>query len=941
MPVNIGRLLADAGGNFDDETLAQNLRNWEASVIDALEKRHPGISETLKYNTRLPLDKLPVREQARLMQQYRSIIGLDFVLNTLGQSGTAQPMSLKYLESNKIMGGMANKVAQIWDALAQVRSMDSGNAYARFPVDVRGDSLINRVYSNINLQFRPKIIQGVSGIIDPKRVPPAAANYFTLGRSSIPTVSALQGTRTSVPNLAGKAVTIFDIETAGLVKNQIREIAFQTMTGDSAGALRGGTAQQINLRPHQFARGVMYHAGQNMDLEQFMHSKFGVNVAGMRASNGNDFINAVMPFLRTIEQSDYIVGHNIAEFDIGQIFSGLAGTNRYQNEQQFRDYVDMLHEKTRTSTIDTLELVRSNKNLENLTLSKYLGTEGKVFSIQNLLLKTNLATIIGPERLAEAMGYNAATGTFAKGLHFGDVDTLVTSALLNNMEQIRVKSDMRAGFRGSRLHLMRKMHGVIVSSSALTPTTNITNVDNILPGLVSYFDQGVGITPLDQLIYSQRNLGFGVKAHLTQSDLNPHAMATRVKLFDRFKHLGVEGMRQKLAANFTPFAGLSIEERALGTSLARATAGSLSVGRQAAELSADALISRFELFNPESIQYSTFTGRSSIPAQILEDMGLLSGNTQNPTMLKLSAVNSTIYDDKRAVNLVFGFQSQEQVQALADRLRYLAANPEHFTKVMGLAEDQNSVIFNRFRRAVQETDLVQNIVDGGLEKGVSIAQLYGDPRMVDDVFNILSEHTLRDVDKLDDVNTFKYALPFMDIDEGTVRTAGVVLDKFLTEQDNLAIGQSVAQARDVYERGYMGMMGNREARTFAQILDSKPAEVAERSIRAMNAYVTDIRPHLGKLTLGGIAGGTALLLYKRKREQDRYDVAVDRMPTEGARRYAIADQLQARIDTGYDGYRQQIDPLATASIVSNLHATRLGHTNMGWDRNTNLYGGVL
>lgn len=941
-PINIGHILAGADGAFDDVTLAENLRKWESEVINALKRRHPGIEDTLKFSNKLPLDRLPVRERAMFMQRYRNLIGLDYVLNTMSESGLPAQSSMEFLESKGIIGGTADKISRMWGSLSEVRSMQSDNPYTRFPVAVEETSLINRIYSNINLQFRPKIVQDASGVIDPKKTPGGPSHYFTVGRSSIPTMDSLDQTRTAVPNLIGKKVTVFDIETAGLVQNQIREIAFSQFTGDEAGNLVGGATQQIGLRPAQFSRGIMYHAGENMDLEQFMHSKHKINVAGMRASNGDDFIKAVEPFLRVLDDSDYVVGHNIADFDIGQIFTGLAGTTKYKNERQFAEYIDQLHAKVKSSTIDTLQLARSNIHLQDLTLSEHLDpTFGKVFSIENLLMKTNLATVIGPKKLAESMGYDVTSGVFAKGLHHGDVDTLVTSALLNHMDELRIKSDMRQGFTGDTRKLMNGIHEQILSSAAITPTTHIRDRANIIPELLGQFDAGQKITPLDQLIYSQRNLGYGVKTNLSNFDLNPQAMSTRVRLFDRFKAFGADEMHKKLAANLTPFAGLSIEERALGTELSRITAGSVRIGRSAAELSSDALISHFELFDPSTVQYGTYSGRSSVPAQILEEMGLLSQDATKPTMLKLSAVDTTAYNDKKAINLVFGFESQEQVESLAARLQYLATDPTHFGTVMGMAEDQDNVIFNRFKRAVTETDMIKNLRETGFKKGVSIAQLYSDSDMVSKTFDLFGKHLIRDASKLTDEDMFNYSVGYAGIEGKNVRTAGIVLDKFMTDEDKFAYGKSIGQAKEVYERGYMGMMGNREARAFAEIVDRTAPEHIDRAMKLMSGYVTHVRPNVGKVGLAAFGTGAALLLYNRKRKQDKYDVAIEHMPAVNTNRYAIADQLQARMDAGYDGYRQQIDPLATASIVSNLHSTRLGHTNMGWDRNTNLYGGLL
>jgi hypothetical protein len=104
--MDIGRELAASGLNrsFDDKTLTNSLTAWESRVLSALQERYPDIAGELKYATRLPLHKLPVKMRSEFIAEYRSIIGLDHVLNTLGAPGFVPQTTINHLERNGIVG---------------------------------------------------------------------------------------------------------------------------------------------------------------------------------------------------------------------------------------------------------------------------------------------------------------------------------------------------------------------------------------------------------------------------------------------------------------------------------------------------------------------------------------------------------------------------------------------------------------------------------------------------------------------------------------------------------------------------------------------------------------------------------------------------------------------------------------------------------------------
>src|SRR5690606_4853377 len=103
-----------------------------------------------------------------------------------------------------------------------------------------------------------------------------------------------------------------------------------------------------------------------------------------------------------------------------------------------------------------------------LTVARALGPDGRAYSIENLLLKTNLASLIGFENLEKA-------GVLQTGLHSGRVDALITTGILNNIDKLKKSDLLRYTRNNKHSEFVKNLHKMIVSSSAITPWTNITD----------------------------------------------------------------------------------------------------------------------------------------------------------------------------------------------------------------------------------------------------------------------------------------------------------------------------------------------------------------------------------------------------------------------------------------------------------------------------------
>ena len=100
---------------------------------------------------------------------------------------------------------------------------------------------------------------------------------------------------------------------------------------------------------------------------------------------------------------------------------------------------------------------------------------------------------------------------------------------------------------------------------------------------------------------------------------------------------------------------------------------------------------------------------------------------------------------------------------------------------------------------------------------------------------------------------------------------------------------------------------------------------------------------LGKGIAGLAAAGVGAVLFNRYRENQELNETLEFQGYESGatEQYGIYDQIQQRMASGYNGYAQNYDPLATSSVTNNLNSMKQGHSFYGWDRNNAIYGGVL
>ncbi len=987
-------------GRSAQEYTADLLR-WQTDVFDRILSLNPSLSPSIRNSQRIPLHYLPIQEQIAQVGKYRQLSGLNTVLLNLSRtdSGTAIPQQLL----DQLGPGRAKEVHNIAEGLRSIKGIDAESPYFKVPVSYKaGDHPVEAVLASMNLGYNPRVSDLRAGMVDAK-VAQNAASHFSSGPYSIRAISD-DFFKMSANLKPGASFMSFDIETAGLMKGQIREVGYRTGTIDSSGRLGSGVAGQLLFDPIMLRRGTVGQrsgsAVKPVSISEFLRMGNSGNIS-------DNFAQAMVPFLESMKQSDYIIGHNIQSFDLPQVYDQLTQTKAYKASRQniipgFRDLVDSTFADLNPKIVDTLTLAQRAENLTELTVHPQLMRMGAAqpYSISNLLLQTDLGERIGTDKMKSLL---------AQGLHNAEVDDVVTRGILEHMNDLQLKTVTDSGMIRS-----------IISSSAITPFTNASVhsdiSDKALKHLISKVDNGIfipntstdnrelraliesarsgnvgaknqafdlirsgraeglsfSINPIQQQVFETRNLGLGVRANI-KHEFDPTSYIFRNNLFDDMAYRGIPGrsrdnmilsqrsnisaeefhsFQTKMKNMNMPFSGLSLEERRFGTALSHLTGGvsSDTAARSISVLTSDTLVSHFDTFNPNQVQYMTTSGRSSLPVSLLTQHGGL----KEGDLLGLSVVDRTVYSKRAAVNLVYKFDSQDAANVFATKLERLSeVGDRQIASSLGLdmslfdeADALPLEMASNFRAAVVN-GLPQVIRETGATQGVSIGQLYGDK--ANPVIELLRQ--LNGTEQLKDEAVLPMKLPFAAADsldaktgDGVMRTAGAVLDSGLTPADLKNVGRNVGTANQVYggllevarEGKHADALG--AARMAAAMhLSEEQSQIVNNAFEAFQKA----RPHIPKaLGIGAIAA-FGIHEYKKHKENEPYNDLFDRSGPTTDTQYNVGRLLQQKKDMGIDLSRQGYNPLETAFVVDNLNSNRIGHTNMASNKNSALYGGII
>jgi hypothetical protein len=954
----------------DESILRAQLQEWENEVYRRLGAAGKSDLPAVKFSGRVPLDELFPADRTEMINKYREITGLNVALNRLAETPTDQVYD--WIDTSISPEGR-ERISNVWAGLDTFEGRE-GSRYGRFRGSADG-SLLGRVFGAINLQFYDRNRPDRTGFI-------GEGEYVTrhFGIGSIPTLESLD--RGILADRANKKVFLFDLETAGFRPGALGQFGYEMFKTDAVGkAPEQPYARVEHFRPISGARGSQLdEAGRIVDTEQLITRPSSIPLT----SSGDEFIERIMPILDKASRADVVVGHNILGFDLPYIFKSLAQTRRYAEDPDFKVQIDALFKDLKPKVFDTLVAARQASNLSGIGINDALrGRTTGAFSIENLLLETDLAKRIGLNRIDELFGVDAK-------LHSSDVDNIIDRALFEHMDQLRVGSIVGTGRNANENLIIQKMIKQVVNSAALTPFTDIEDPKMIHQRVKDLLGTDAKVNRLEHEILMERNLELGGSQSAldaARAGIDPRRLLPGLGSFDRLigrsqgmswakvyddlikpPHERFVAYQQGLADMNMPFAGLSREERIFGTALADITH---RVGRRPADrLAREALTARWELFDPRQIQYvAQGSGKLTLPIQVLREAGLLD-NMDNPALFGVSIVQPTQAKASRSVNLAYELRAgdREQISRVLSRMLTgqtvepgfvgpVLGAKEEFARVMGMADATSKEVaeaFDNFERAMRGTRksigdergvvglLDQLNADSTERYGVTVAQLM-DEGAAEEINDLLA--AFNNNENLRDATRMPMRTAFAGMRGNEVITAGAFLDRGLGASLR-DIGRQVQLSMAITDpsrrnAGFGGLTRNWRMTKAAEAMDAGRV-VSGFPLKFFDYMEGTVVPNLPKITLGALGLGLAGYLYSRKRRTDRYDIDFEYAGQQpGPSRYAVADVLQARIDAGYNGARRQVDPLATASLTDHLYYSSIGHTDMRWDRNQNIYGGVL
>lgn len=939
-----------------NESVLDRLSAWEQSVFQAVSESRTDISDHLKYRTTVPLDLLPVSQREAKMREFYEIIDSDRVIELASGGsvrGTAEAAAHRVVKSPLWRTGQTGK-----------------RAYGNFVVNPDDSSVLGYLYNQLNFQFRKPYEKNT------------VYDYFGVGSRSIPTTASIRSGMAPTAMKPGGKFTVFDLETGSLDFGQIRELSYASgdIAADGRLAITSNTSRY--MKSAAFNRGMMAHDGKLMRLEDFMHAKFGIDVSGAAYGSGEDFINKTMPFLQRIMDSEYIVGHNISKFDIQQLFVGLSGTAAYKqgktiNGVNFRELVDNAHSHLEGRVVDTLTMAKNAKNLRNIRTAPELAAIGKSerYSISNLLLQTDLLRQ-APE-LEELLNNGA-------GLHFGNVDAAITARLAELIPSLRTIDNTSMGTEALRRGIVR--------SAAITPITGIRDAAAISDPLLEHMIRTrdgltttskslqtlLGVAPTSRSLMNKAKAAIRSGEHDVRLDVNPieqevfhtrnlaleSSLAdqdTRMLAMGRFNRLTGQdtpfmgsvkrkfGMMSRTPSNMItqaqfeafqasaqssglPYAGLSFEERRLGTAMSEITstlAGSPNKVTMAS-LGMDSLISHFHSYNQIYLNLKNPNVRAGISPALLD---YIDPDVQN-RMVSFSPFRYAGADggDVYGANVVYNFRSRDQVNNAMSKLN----------EILGKSDDEIVELFGvdpanvgEFRRGVE--GLGKKMAKGDvLEQGISIARV-DDSNVAKRLFGVITE--FRGGIEADE-SALNISAQVLDSHGGVLRVGAPVVDRFLDEGAQEALAARGREALSYLDEFIPTMAENpKNVRTMRKILNAGSEERLSSMMRHADQYAA-LRPKMKK-TLGIAAlAGIGYYLNRKRKESNQLNEPMQWMPYEQGTSYSLYDQVELRKAAGENGARY-MDPLATAPLVGSLYDNRTNHGNMAWDRNSALYGGVL
>ena len=311
------------------------------------------------------------------------------------------------------------------------------------------------------------------------------------------------------------------------------------------------------------------------------------------------------------------------------------------------------------------------------------------------------------------------------------------------------------------------------------------------------------------------------------------------------------------------------------------------------------------------------------------------------------------------VNLVWGANkslSEDQSKLLAEDLLRNAQSIEDTLRSVDNADgaltssiNQITNLKNSFGAVSDESKkrITAQLAEHIRDRGIVIGD-FGDDT-VDPIAKLLQKQGIDIVDNDVRLQGLNMRLAHYDSQSGTA-TISALSDTLVDEQMGRTSVKAQEETLDALNRTLKveSMLDDTAVKRTASrvFLESQNSTKAEQVIssgadRVKNAIPTPMtdfflknKKPIGYAGIGLAAAGIGYYLFKKRQESNLYNETMEAQPTEAnqGRSMSAPAQLASPQST-------RRDPLTTAGVVGNLDRNKIGHTNMGSNKYSHLYGG--
>ena len=357
---------------------------------------------------------------------------------------------------------------------------------------------------------------------------------FNPGVSNLMGYNSLRQSQTPLSSLfEGKTVYTFDVETTGVFSgSQVRSMAISQMKDGNISVLDDYNLSYASRQLGGIEIGSLNSGSRSMS-EFLMQTQGGTRMIP-DSKGGTEFLDEFARFFNKLTEADIVAGHNIY-FDIQSSIDTATQMPGYHGHTAAREAVANFNKKMQSGNfiVDTLEYSRAYLNADiNRKMAEKFGSVGSMVgtdaermnafrnlmyspeflarvkpgksaataSVEAIAMNTNLLDLIEKEALQGHEGAQSLFDKIYKGTHMADTDSELQSYVakyisvgykdINDPFALRVvDQQQRAGFSS----LVRGAQSKIFRSSAITPTTNIADVQHISRTVFNYVtNEGLG-----------------------------------------------------------------------------------------------------------------------------------------------------------------------------------------------------------------------------------------------------------------------------------------------------------------------------------------------------------------------------------------------------------------------------------------------------------------